>query len=271
MLRASPCVRALRKPLAIAAFTGVIVLTACATVDKTATDDQIVAGEQAQFQIVVGATDGPPSCEGGAGTCANDVTLTDDLPDGQLWVVSGDVEPGGPSPEPMCTVYPNPSPSGQQGGSLEGGSNGVLECFWEEVAAASPRVLVLTATTDPAACGDIANVASVNQPSLPPPGPGETPIIRQDTDDATIAVECLATATPSAPATATGTPAETDPGTTRPAASAAPTRSARLANTSVDALTPSGGHLALALSAVLLLGSVVALAGMTVARNARPR
>lgn len=295
-LRRAPRTRRLAAGLALGAA---LFVSACAlaTVEKTALDEEITAGETAQFEIVVGAapvpSGGPPGAED-----AEEVTLTDDLPDGQVWTVTGNIE--------GCTL--DDDPDGATGG-LTG--SGILECFYEEVDAANPLSLTLTAPTDEGDCGTIENVANVEQPPFEgPPGPtgpvgdfapevqplsshtaaatptetaiptatptaAPSPTPVHDDDDATITVVCPTpspTASPSGTVSATPSPT----GSVAASATATPTRTATpsprasgLPNTA-DELFGGAGGIGVWLAALLVLGSVAALVSFRVApRRAR--
>ena len=129
----------------------VLVLAACATVEKTAARDPINSSEHAIFNIEVGVLQ-----EGPENQPAQDVTLTDDLPDGQLWAVTGDA-----GALAGCEV---------DEGTLAA-SSGTLTCDFEEIPYDETVALAITAVTDGTDCGEIENEAQVSQ-ILPVTGAG---------------------------------------------------------------------------------------------------
>lgn len=149
------------------------VVAACAYVEKTATDDAIMAGENAVFEIEVGADLGPPPTGLTVGPNAEgDVVLTDDLPDGQVWAITGDI---GTEEEPQCEV---------DTGTLAA-SSGILTCtyFFPALVEIGPAHLTLTAITDESDCGVISNTSTVEVDSEEVP-------TQPDMSTATITVSC---------------------------------------------------------------------------------
>lgn len=207
------------------------VVAACAYVEKTTPDDAIMAGDNAVFEIEVGADlEAPPTGFVVGPDEEGDVTLTDDLPDGQVWAITGDV---GTEEEPQCEV---------DTGTLAA-SSGILTCtyFFPALVETGPAQVTLTAITDESDCGVISNTSNV---SVDTDGPTQP-----DSSTATITVSCpSASAMPSVPP---------------PSMSVAPTPSATEAPTPTP---PSGGGLpdtagGAPIDAAVLLVSAVVLGG----------
>ena len=99
------------------------------TIEKTATNETISAGDPIVFSIVV-TNPGPGVATG--------VTLTDALPtiDGVTWTFSG--------PEDACTL----------------GDDGVLSCDVETLSAGATLTVQVTGTTTAESCGEVENTAS---------------------------------------------------------------------------------------------------------------
>ena len=110
------------------------------TVTKTAVASPIVAGTSAGFNVTVSG--------GGTGS-ATDVTLTDIVPAGHTWTVTGD--------DVLACTDPNPSDTGLV---LSGGQT--LTCNFGTMAAGDSASITITTTSTPADCAlGISNTATI--------------------------------------------------------------------------------------------------------------
>jgi len=127
-------------------------------VKKTAAASSIQAGQTASFSIVVSSL-GPSS--------ASNVVLTDTLPSGVTWTVSGaDAVAAG------CA------------GTVAGG--GTLTCSVGTLAAGATRTVTVSGTTPASTCGELPNTAQVSASNDSDSG--------NNTSSATITVTCAPTA-----------------------------------------------------------------------------
>ena len=97
------------------------------SIEKTALDDSISAGETASFKIVV-TNDGPGA--------AHDVVISDVLPGGIAWNVD-DAE--------HCTIV-----------------DGTLTCTFDTIAAGHQETVTVSGETGATDCGELVNTASVS-------------------------------------------------------------------------------------------------------------
>ncbi len=128
------------------------------SVRKTAAASTVQAGQTASFSIVVSSL-GPAA--------ASNVVLSDVLPSGLTWTVSGaDAAAAG------CA------------GTLAGGST--LTCSFGTLAVGATRTVTLSATTSASKCGDMPNTATVSA--------GNDSNAGNNSSSATITVTCAPTA-----------------------------------------------------------------------------
>ena len=128
------------------------------SVGKTTTTGSVSAGEDVSYSVT--ATAGTATA-GGTGT-STAVTLTDNLPDGLAWDVTGQTT--------NCAIT---------GEDDLNDSEGTLVCQFGDMAATTTRTVALNATTDANDCGTILNTATVssgNDTDGANNGSGEIPI-----------------------------------------------------------------------------------------------
>lgn len=113
-----------------------LITVSCAdvTVEKTAADDSINAGDEASFTIVVTNLSDTAA--------ATDVELSDPLPDGVDWTLSGEDAAD-------CDITGT-------------GDDQVLSCDFGTVEASGTRTVTVSGATDPADCGTLPNTATVS-------------------------------------------------------------------------------------------------------------
>lgn len=126
------------------------------TVEKTAADEIISAGEDASFSIVVTNLSQTAS--------ATDVELTDELPDGIDWSLGG-------ADAADCDIAGT-------------GDDQVLTCDFGTVEAGGSRTVTVSGTTDPADCGLLENTALVSSSNEAADADDN------NEDDASITVQC---------------------------------------------------------------------------------